>query len=313
MEKKPKNVRSSKAAGGKGFYIAMYSSLGGLLLLALGIGYYSFLGPGANQNEIEIAPDREYAVWDWDYEADDYPVSGSGLWDTPVTAQPRQTPEPQVRQPQITDEPAAPQRPGGVPQGYEEDWEQDWSWDDGYGQLDSDHDADDELVEDNEVAEPDTDIYNVFDPQTEPQHFSYFTEGDTMHWPVLGEVVMDFAMDRLVFDATLDQWRVNDVLAIGANRGDTVRAAAPGRVQEVTQTRQFGQRVVIDHGNGWLTTYSQLDPDVVVDEGDVVSRGQIIGSVGSPSIFTVRLGYHLGFAVTNNDAPVDPNSLLMRD
>jgi len=131
-----------------------------------------------------------------------------------------------------------------------------------------------------------------------------------MHWPVLGDVVMDFAMDRLVYDITLDQWRTNDNVAIAADRGEAVRAAASGVVTDILESRQFGPTVVIDHGNGWVTTYSQLDPDTAVSIGDVVTRGQIIGNVGSPSIFGSLLGYHVNFAVTSNEAPIDPNTLL---
>jgi len=311
MEKKPKNTRRRGTAGGKGFYIAMYASMGGLLLLALGIGYYSFLGPGSNQGDIELAlSDYEHAAWDWSYEEQDYPVGAQ--WDTPIAAQPS---------PRPTMPPNGDETSQDAPEGYDDDWimDYDWEWDydSNFGaELESDPEPDTAVAEDDTAQEPDpeADIYNVFDTQAVPQqYFSYFTEADTMHWPVLGEIVMDFAMDRLVFDSTLDQWRVNDTLAISADRGTPVRAAAPGRVQEAELTRQFGKRVVIDHGNGWFTTYSQLDPDVVVSVGDVVSRGQIIGNVGSPSIFAGRLGYHVGFAVTSNDAPVDPNDLLIRE
>ncbi|MCL2753991.1 MAG: M23 family metallopeptidase, partial [Defluviitaleaceae bacterium] len=68
--------------------------------------------------------------------------------------------------------------------------------------------------------------------------------------------------------------------------------------------------VVIDHGNGWLTTYKQLADDVAIAVGDVVNRGQIIGSVGSPSIFTAALGYHVGFAVRQDGTAMNPHALL---
>jgi len=141
--------------------------------------------------------------------------------------------------------------------------------------------------------------------------FAQFNAGDNMNWPVVGEVVMDFSVDRLVFDVTLNQWRTNDNIAIAADRGTTVRAAAAGRVIETGNTRQFGQTVVIDHGNGWITTYSQLDEDVAVNVGDIVNLGQIIGTIGQPSIFSSLLGYHVGFAIHNNESPIDPGSVLM--
>ena len=300
MEEKPKNVRKSTAAKGRGFYIAMYASLGGLLLLALGIGYYNLIGPGATTAEIQMAQGHgdlfDQGLADFDY----HPVGS--VWDEPIITRPAPTPAPgQAPTPPPDDEIPPRPRPNEGPQ--PEPSPAPEGADDEYGQID-------EGIYLGEETVIELDIYNVFEPQ---QSFTYFAEGDTMHWPVLGDVLMEFAMDRLVFDATLDQWRTNDNLAIAANRGDAVRAAADGRVQEIVHTRQFGQTVVIEHGNGWITTYSQLDPDVAVNVGDVVSRGQIIGSVGSPSIFTSLLGYHVGFAVANSDVPVDPGALLTRD
>ena len=301
MEERPKNVRN-QAAKGKGFYVAMYASLGGLLLLALAIGYFSFIGPGTMTGEAENQQ-ATVNLFDPAYTEDYWPVGSQ--WDTPLGTTPQTTP-PAGETPQPTPQ-QPPQQPPSRPDANE-------TTEDQVHPTPSRQPApqeDDETTQthdDDEATQDEASIYNVFEPPA--PSFAYFTDGDSMHWPVLGEIVMDFAMDRLIYDPTLDQWRTNDKLAIGANRGDAVRSAAAGRVHEVEETRQFGQKVVIDHGNGWFTTYSQLDPDLAVNVGDVVNRGQIIGSVGSPSIFTSRIGYHVGFSVSSNDAPIDPNTLL---
>jgi murein DD-endopeptidase MepM/ murein hydrolase activator NlpD len=308
----------------------MYSSLGGLLVLAIAIGYYNFIGFGGQTGETHVA-EMTQEDW-WLTEAENLPVGNH--WDmsladlqggqqaqTPPPA-PRLTPPPapspdegaRDRQPSTppvpspspqaeSRAPAATPRatPGAAPEGADDDWD----WDA----------ADWEIGDQDEIylGEDDgyyDDPFEVFDPAQAPQTFANFTEEDNMHWPVLGDVVMDFAMDRLVYDITLDQWRTNDNVAIAANRGDAVRAAASGIVADILNSRQFGPTVVIDHGNGWVTTYSQLDPDTAVSIGDVVTRGQIIGSVGSPSIFGSLLGYHVNFAITNDDAPINPHTLL---
>jgi len=307
MEEKPRSTRNLRNARGKGFYIAMYSSLAGLLVLAIAIGYYNFIGFGGITGETPVTVTSQEDLWQT--EIDNLPVGSN--WDVPVAAQPGDQPAPQRQglppsqpnnegardgAPRPTPSPQAEAPtptpvPSPTPEGDDDDWD---------------------LSENGEIhlGEDDADIYNVFDPAQSPQTFAHFTENDSMHWPILGDIVMDFAMDRLIYDATLDQWRTNDSVAIAASSGDSVRAAASGIIKDITESRQFGQTVVIDHGNGWLTTYSQLDPDVVVNIGDVVSRGQIIGSVGSPSIFGSLLGYHVNFAITNNETPIDPNTLL---
>jgi len=313
MEEKPKSTKKSNPVRGKSFYVAMYSSLGGLLVLAIAIGYYNFIGFGGFAGDTHVAELSREDLWQT--EVDNVPVGNN--WDQPITGQPPQNrpPEP-TPPPTTTDEDArdvVPQathtpRPGATtqvtpppartpsmpelePEGADDGW-----WDEDAVGI---------------TREDEADIYSVFDVSQPPQDFADFNEEDGMHWPILGTVLMDFAMDRLVYDITLDQWRTNDNVAISAERGDAVRAAAAGRVTYILDSRELGHSIVIDHGNGWVTTYSQLDPDMVVDVGDVVSRGQIIGSVGSPSIFGSLLGYHVNFAVRSDDTPVDPNTLLM--
>jgi len=164
-----------------------------------------------------------------------------------------------------------------------------------------------------EVYAPPDDVEVVYEPdftQIIGPAFTYFTEGDEMHWPVLGNIVMQYSTDALVFDPTLQQWRVSDTISIAATRGDAVRAAAAGTVTSIEHNTQFGTVVVIDHGNGWSTTYRQLEPISVGAVGDVVSRGQIIANVGVPSIFAGELGYHVGFGVRNNEASVNPHTVL---
>jgi len=140
--------------------------------------------------------------------------------------------------------------------------------------------------------------------------FSVFTGNEDMGWPVRGEVVMDFSMDRLIHDVTLNQFRTNDKISISATVGTQVLAAADGVVRSVTNDRRLGNTVVIEHGNGWFTTYSQLQDHILVSEGDVVIKNQVVGGVGEPSIFYTLLGSHLSFRVTRDDTPVNPMMVL---
>ncbi len=140
--------------------------------------------------------------------------------------------------------------------------------------------------------------------------FNPFTDDSKMAWPLLGEIVMEYSNDTAIYDVTLEHFRTNDTLCIAAEKGTQVKAAADGVVKLVTKTRENGNVVVVDDGNGWVTTYSQLQDGVLVKEGDVVKKSQVIGGVGSPSIYSVVLGNHLGFKVTKNDEAVDPMTVL---
>jgi len=140
--------------------------------------------------------------------------------------------------------------------------------------------------------------------------FTPFADGGQMSWPVVGATVMPFSGDQLVYDSTLDQYRTNNDICIAADVGTQVRATAAGVVVDVTNNRQNGNEVVIDNGNGWRTTYSQLQDGVLVQAGDIVTEGQIIGGVGSPSIFSMLLGSHLEFKVEKDNVAIDPTSVL---
>ena len=150
----------------------------------------------------------------------------------------------------------------------------------------------------------------INEPSRDPVFASNYDENSKMLWPVIGEIVMDFSPETLIFDKTLEQFRTNNDVKISAEVGTQVRAAADGKVIKITQSREKGNTVEIEHGNGWVTTYSQLQDGVLVKAGDVVREGQVIGGVSSPTIYSVLLGNHLSFAVTNGNNYVDPKSVF---
>jgi len=150
----------------------------------------------------------------------------------------------------------------------------------------------------------------AYEPILADPVFSIFTGTEDMLWPVNGEIVMDFSTDRLIHDVTLNQFRTNDKISISATVGTQVRASSDGVVRSIVNDRRLGNTVTLEHGNGWFTTYSQLQEHILVEEGDVVNQGQVIGGVGEPSIFYTLLGSHLSFGVTRNDMPVNPLVVL---
>lgn len=130
--------------------------------------------------------------------------------------------------------------------------------------------------------------------------------------PLNGEVVTAFAVDELVYNETLGDWRTHDGIDISAVQGTTVLSASSGTVSSVTDDPMMGTTVVISHDGGYQTTYSNLQARPNVEAGEKVSAGQIIGAVGRTAAAESAQGPHLHFSVTKDGVPVDPNEYLKR-
>ena len=68
----------------------------------------------------------------------------------------------------------------------------------------------------------------------------------------------------------------------------------------------YGNTVVIDHGNGYQTRYAHMQK-IVVNKGDVLKRGQMIGTVGNTGIST---GPHLHYEVIYRNKQMGPMSFM---
>lgn len=94
-----------------------------------------------------------------------------------------------------------------------------------------------------------------------------------------------------------------------AAKGTPVVAANSGRVALVADFFFPGRLVALDHGLGIYTLYFHLDT-VTVADGDLVYRGQIVGTVGATGRAT---GPHLHFGALVGGARVDPSALMRLD
>jgi hypothetical protein len=94
-----------------------------------------------------------------------------------------------------------------------------------------------------------------------------------------------------------------------AERGTPVVAANTGRVALVADFFFPGRLVALDHGLGLYTLYFHLDT-VMVTDGEIVDRGQRLGTVGATGRAT---GPHLHFAAQVAGSRIDPGALLSLD
>jgi murein DD-endopeptidase MepM/ murein hydrolase activator NlpD len=97
-------------------------------------------------------------------------------------------------------------------------------------------------------------------------------------------------------------YRMHDGVDIGAKYGTSIYAADSGAVVTSAYSSSYGNYVVLSHGNGMTTLYAHMSSRKV-KEGETVSRGAVVGLVGSTGAST---GPHLHFEVSINGSRVDP-------
>lgn len=137
-------------------------------------------------------------------------------------------------------------------------------------------------------------------PKRQPQ---YIAQGPTFQapfgakfiWPSVGQFTQYFAWYHPGVDF--------------ANKTGPNVVASDGGVVSLAGWHDnygYGNRVVIDHGNGYQTLYAHLD-NIYVTAGQTVPRGQAIGRMGSTGRST---GTHLHFEIHFKGIAVNPLSIL---
>ncbi len=101
-------------------------------------------------------------------------------------------------------------------------------------------------------------------------------------------------------------WYIHKGIDFAANPGTPIYAAADGVVTFVSYDEGYGNHVYISHNFGFKTHYSHMK-STIVKKGEVVSQGQVIGTVGSTGIVT---GPHLDFQIYLGSELIDPGRYI---
>ncbi len=96
-----------------------------------------------------------------------------------------------------------------------------------------------------------------------------------------------------------EEWKE---LIFVAAEGTKVVATAPGTVKEVREAEGEVSYVIIDHGNGYVTTYRNLGSPIV-EEGSQVVKGVALFLVGEDNTET-------GYSIRKDDDYVDPLDMI---
>lgn len=133
----------------------------------------------------------------------------------------------------------------------------------------------------------------------------HFDEAASLAWPVTGEVILDYSMDKTIYFPTLDTYKCNSGMMIQADAGTPVCAAGAGVVEDVSVSREFGNVLTVDMGDGYKAEYGQL-AGIIPQKGEMIEKGQQIGTLAEPTAYYTVEGYNLYFKLTKDGNPVDP-------
>jgi len=133
---------------------------------------------------------------------------------------------------------------------------------------------------------------------------------DKLLIPLQGDIIVDYAKDRMIYSKTLGDWRTHEGIDIKGTLGAQVKAAADGIVEKVYKDDALGITIIIDHGNSIKTKYSNLSTADMVKENQQVKKGDIISGVGETAAFEIGEEPHLHFEVLKEGKSVDPKTFL---
>ena len=126
--------------------------------------------------------------------------------------------------------------------------------------------------------------------------------------PLTNEVSRSFSNGELVFSETMQDWRVHNGVDFVGKEGDTVKAAATGRVSAIYEDVLWGDVIEIDHGYGITSRYGGVSARNVA-VGDTVAVGEPIGVLTTVPCEAADES-HLHLEVLSGEQPQDAVALI---
>ncbi|MFW5813998.1 MAG: peptidoglycan DD-metalloendopeptidase family protein [Spirochaetota bacterium] len=125
--------------------------------------------------------------------------------------------------------------------------------------------------------------------------------GELFQWPVRSfSFTSGYGMRT---DPITGEWRMHSGIDLANATGTPILAARSGRIVHVEpNSGNYGNLIIIDHGDGFRSLYAHLS-SFTVASGQWVNTGQTIGRIGNTGRST---GPHLHFSVIRNGRWEDP-------
>ena len=162
----------------------------------------------------------------------------------------------------------------------------------------------------NEESEEEEETEEVFfDMFTAKEEELSFSEEDRLLWPVVGNVLINYDMEKPVYFSTLEQYKLSPAIVIQAKQGQNIHSSARGKITKIEKTQELGNVITMDIGSGYEIVYGQLT-NLQVKEGDMVEKEAYLGDVAAPTKYYSVEGDNIYFALRKDGQPLNPMTKL---
>lgn len=120
------------------------------------------------------------------------------------------------------------------------------------------------------------------------------------------EVVGEYSEEAFVFQPTYGDYRTHLGMDFANDKNTPVCSVADGIVTQNYFDYEHGYTVEIEHADELTSIYKNLAGDKMVQVGQVVKQGDVIGSMGDTGISEKHLSHHLHFELLKSNEPVNP-------
>ncbi|MEE0945771.1 MAG: M23 family metallopeptidase [Acutalibacteraceae bacterium] len=126
--------------------------------------------------------------------------------------------------------------------------------------------------------------------------------------PLNGQIIKHYDSEQLQYSETYKDLRLHTGTDIAPLVTNDVISAGDGAVISVEENTVYGNVITVDHGNTVTIKYCGLN-DITHKTGDIVSAGDIIGTVGTV-ICECKDIEHIHIEVYKNGKPVNPEEFF---
>ena len=128
--------------------------------------------------------------------------------------------------------------------------------------------------------------------------------------PVEGDILQNYAADRLVYNKTLQEWRTHRGIDFKAEAGSDVLCAYVGTISDIKYDPRYGDTIIIDNGAGLSTVYCGVKISEGIKVGHAIEAGTVLGQISGDIFCEKEEGPHLHFEILQDGKSMDPNLYL---